>query len=350
MKIVTTLCAALLAAPFLRAQEGGAVPQMPDPKTEAHAPLARLAGTWTTACRMEAMPGVPGMAEPTTWTGTERAELVCNGLWLKCVSESKCHDQQMQGLWLTGYDPGQKKYRGLWVSSMDEPYMECDGSYDADTRTWTYTGTSPQGGFRSVLAVESDDRTVETCYLVGEDGTQTQCMRIERTRKADAGPVDASASMPKPAGEHRAPLADCVGDWNVVTSFSMPGQGAIEEQASERVRPICGGKWLWSDFAGTMMGQPFEGHSLFGYDPVKQQYANVWIDSGSATHALTWGSYDPARKQWTFDGECIDPAGRNARIHQVYRQPDADTRELQMTMTTADGTETMAIHYTRKPK
>lgn len=351
MKIVTTLCAALFAAPFLYAQnEGAAAPPMGDPKTPAHAPLAKLAGTWVTSCQMAAMPGVPGMEEATSWTGTEHAELICNGLWLKCLSENKSGEQAMQGLWLTGYDPKQQKYRGIWVGSMDEPYMECDGTYDAATRSWTYTGESPQGAFRSVLKIEADDHTVETVYSVGEDGKETQCMRMERKRTKGSGPADASASLPKPASEHLERLAAAVGDWNVVTTCTVPGQGEVKEQGTERVQPICGGKWFWSDFTGTMMGQPFEGHSLLGYDTTKQQYVGVWLDSMSPTHALTWGTYDAAKKQWTFTGECIDMAGNLAKIHETYRQPDADTRDLQMTFATTDGTQEMKLHYTRKPK
>jgi hypothetical protein len=355
MKHITIVCAALLAAPFLiaqEAQEGGAAgaPPMGNPKTAAHEPLATLVGTWTISGRMEAMPGVPGMEQPATWTGTEHAALCCNGLWLKCLADGKCGDQVMQSLWLTGYDPKAAKYRGIWVGNNDDPYLECEGSYDAATKTWTYDGASPQGAFRSVMVADRDGHTVETCYLLGEDGKQTEFMRIERTRTGAAAPVDASAAMPKPTAEQIALLAASVGDWDVVTTVPAPGQGDVEDTGTERVRPICGGKWFWSDFDGRMMGRPFEGHSLMGYDPTRQKYVGVWLDSMSPTHALTWGTYDAGKKQWSFAGECIDMAGNTAQIDETYRHTDADTRDLEIAFTSKAGTQTMRMHYTRKPK
>lgn len=350
MKTVTTLCAALFAAPFLFAQQDGAAPSMPNPKTAAHEPFAVLAGSWVTSGTMAAMPGVPGMETETTWTGIERAELICNGLWLKVLGESQCNGQTMHGLWLTGFDPKQKQYRGICVGSMDEPYMECEGSYDAATATWTWTGESPHGPFRSELKVVSEDYTVETVYLVEGDGKEKRCMRMERRRAGDIAVAPASASVPKLDSEPHALLFRAVGDWDVVTTTNVPGQGETQDQGRERVLPICGGKWFWSDFTGSMMGQPFEGHSLTGYDATKQQYVGVWLDSMSPTHALTWGTYDEAQKQWTFTGKCLDMTENVAEIHEVYRQPDANTRELEMTFTSAAGKQQMKMRYTRKPK
>lgn len=354
MKIALMLCAALTATPFLCAQEEKALQQMPNPKTDAHAALAMLAGTWTSIGKMPALPGVPGMEEAKTWTGTEHAELICDGLWLKSVAESECDGEAMQGLWLSGYDPVQKKYRGIWVSSMDEPCMECDGSYDAATKTWTFTGESPMGEFRSIYKVNDADHSVETCYLVDADGKQTECMRIERTRKMSAPTtvatkaIDAAAKIAKWPSEQHALLAAGVGDWKVTSTSIVPGEQPVQETCSERVMPICDGKWFWSDYTGTMMGQPFEGHALTGYDEAKGQYVSFWIDSMSPTHARTQGTYDPASKQWTFRGECTDLAGKPAKIHQTYVQPDANTRDLQMTFETADGKHEMKLHYVRK--
>ncbi len=351
MKIELLLCVACTATPFLGAQEGQA---MPSPKTEAHAALATLAGNWTTTGKTAALPGVPGMEEAKEWTGTEHAELICDGLWLKATADSTCKDEKARGLWLAGFDPTQKKYRGIYVSNMDEPCCEMDGSYDAATKTWTFTGKSPAGEFRSVYRLTDADHSVETCYLVA-DGKQTECMRIDRTRnksalgKVAAAPTPATATTAKwPSAQH-ALLAAGIGDWNVTCTTLVPGQPAVEEKCAERVLPICDGKWFWSDFTGSMMGQPFEGHSLMGYDEGSKQYVSFWIDSYTATHSRTDGTYDAATKQWTFAGEC-DMGGKPAKIHQVYAQKDADTRDLQMTFESADGKQEMKLHYVRKPR
>lgn len=355
MKFESLLCAAFVAVPFVHAQDGKAQ-EMPNPKTEAHAALAMLAGTWTTTGRMPAVPGMPGMEEAKTWVGTERAELICDGLWLKATAESTCDGEAMQGLWLAGYDPLHKKYRLIWVSSMDEPSSEAEGSYDAPTKTWTFRGPSPMGEFVSVYRMTGADQSIETCYLVGEDGKQTECMRIERTRNTSplatigGKPVPASATVAKWPSTQHALLAAGVGEWDATSTCLVPGQEPVVETCSERVTPICSGKWFWSDFTGTMMGQPFEGHSLTGYDEASEQYVAFWIDSTSPTHTRTRGTYDDKTNVWTFRGECVDPAGKPAKIHQTYVQKDADTRDLQMTFETADGKQEMKVRYVRKPR
>jgi hypothetical protein len=353
MKIELMLCAAFVATPFVPAQEDKSAPVMPNPKAAAHEALAMFVGNWTSTGKMAALPDMPGFEAAQDTTGTEHSEIVCDGLWLKTTFQGTDKNGTCEGLWLVGYDPHQAKYRGIWVSGMDEPSMECDGSYDAAKQVWTFTGESPMGPFRSVVTFADADHFTEVVYAAVE-GKDTECMRMERTRsKAAAVPgtklVPASATTAKPSAQH-ALLAAGIGDWNVTSKSMVPGQPVVEEKCSEHVAPICSGKWFWSDFTGSMMGQPYEGHSLTGYDEATKQYVSFWIDSRSATHARTAGTYDPATQRWTFAGECADSACKPAKIHQTYTQKDADARDLQMTFETVDGKHEMRLHYVRKPK
>ena len=59
------------------------------------------------------------------------------------------------------------------------------------------------------------------------------------------------------------------------------------------------------------------------------------------------GSLDEAKKQFTFNGSCLDPQGKPMTIKQLYSLPDADTRSLHMTSNCAEGAHEMKIAYTR---
>jgi hypothetical protein len=350
MRNQSLLVAALFAAsPFLVAQDEkmpAAAPAMPNPKVEAHDALKNLVGSWDSVCKMAAMPGVPGMEKPSETTGTEHAELICNGLWVKSVVNGTYQGQPFQGLWLAGYDPNKKKYTSVWVSSMDEPACTADGTYDEKTKTWTFSGPTPHGEMRSVATFQDADNFTETCYMKGPDGKEVECMQVTRKR-SKSKPVEAAATAAKPSSKELAMLHEGIGQWDAVVKHAMPGAPATEDKATERVFPICNGTWTWSNFTGTMMGMPFEGHALCGYDSKAKKFVSYWIDSCSANASCTTGTHDEAKGVCTFEGTCVDEYGKPASIYQVYTQKDANTRHLKMTFKGEQGSHEMEIVYKR---
>jgi hypothetical protein len=351
-----SLLVAAFLVPLLCAQDDKGKAAMPNPKTKQHEVLAALAGDWTCTCKMAAMPGVPGMEQAKEWTGTEKGELICNGLWLKSSIDSKCKDETFRGVWLAGFDPLKNKYVGVFVTSHDEPSSVMDGTYDEATKTWTFSGKSPMGDFRSQLVFKDKDTSVETCFMKGTDGKESECMQITRTRSkggavakdATAKATDISGKQPAIATSRESTLiADGIGKWDCVVAMKAPGQPASEEKCTENVVAICDGKWAWSDFKGNMMGMPFEGHAIFGYEPATKQFVSYWIDSMSPQVTRTSGTFDAAQKVGTFTGECCDEKGKPMKIQQTLTIKDKNTRQFDMTCTAADGAHEMKITYKR---
>jgi len=350
MHVLSLLSAALFVVPFLAAQDPA---EHPNPKLEQHEALRALAGDWTFTMAMAAMPGVPGMEQPSECAGHEHAELICGGLWLRSAMSATWQGTPWQGVWLCGYDPVAKKYTGIMVSSDDgeSGAHVMDGQFDGKTRTWTWTGTTPMGEVRSAMTFPDADTTVETCFMSGEDGKQKQFMQITRKRAEAPRTVDASASAP-PTGlaKEQQRLLDDVGTWQATVECSMDGQALPTEQGSERIAPICNGRWTWSEFTGRMGGMPFVGHALVGYDRMAKDYVSFWFDSMSAACARTTGSYDEKSRTFTFRGTCTDGNGKPSQISETLTRKDADTRVLRM-QTQCDGKQsTMAITYQRQDK
>ncbi|MCA8965483.1 MAG: DUF1579 family protein [Planctomycetes bacterium] len=351
-----TLLVLALALPPLFAQESApdAAPQMPSPKTAEHDALLPLAGNWTTHSKMAAMPGVPGMEEASEWNGFETAELVCNGLWLKVTGDNKCKDKSCSGIWMLGYDPFAKRYKCVFASDTDDAPGVVDAVRDAAKNTWTFTGDSPMGKFKSVFVVSDKDTTVETIYSITDDGTEHEVMRTERKRHSGAVPKPASATkgagLPADAPAALAALVQDCGTWDAQMKMVMPGAPTMESKCKEVVRPICGGKWTWTDYTGTVMGMPFEGHALTGWDATKQRVVSYWVDSMSAPLMQTEGVYDAAKRSFALKGSCYDEGGQVVPVTQVVKCPSDTERELRMTFGEGEGQHVMTIQYTRVGK
>jgi hypothetical protein len=351
--------AALCMAPVLVAQDDkkappGAGMQMPsDPKTKEHEALKAFVGDWDTTCKMSAMPGVPGMEQPQTSTGPEHSELICNGLFVKSIVNGTFAGKPFQGLMVLGYDPHQKKYTSVWVDNQEGCSCTGTATHDAQKKTWEFSGQTPHGPMRSVIAFSDADNSKETCYMKGPDGKEAVTMEITRKRAkaaAAAGATAAKTAPKAPTPEHEQ-LLKSVGEWDAAMKMHMvPGQPPMEAKCTETVVPVCHGHWLWTDYRGQVMGAPFEGHGLVGYDTNKKQYVSFWFDSMSAPYMASTGTCDPATKTVKMTGKGVDESGKPMTTDETITWKDENTRVLNMEFKTDQGPMKMEITYTRKGK
>ena len=360
-----TVAALFAATSLLSAQEpSGRPPEksaaqaeqaaMPDPKQPEHEALRTLAGTWHSKVRMAAMPGVPGMEKPSEAEGIEHAELVCGGLWLQWTSEGEFNGQPFQGLWLAGYDPFEKQYVSVWADSNEAKPTEITGTYDAAKNRWEWRGTGEFGAMRSEIVWQDADTMVETSWLTPPGGDEVQTMQATRTRsKAKSATTAVTEATLRDVAKDSPALAALhadIGTWQAtVRSTVDPAAPPTEEKGRERVTPICGGKYTWSNFSGSMMGAPFEGHALVGYDPTEQEFVCYWIDSMSPTWARTTGKFEPDADSLTMTGRCRCPDGRMMRMTEVMTREGENSRSRRMEFEVEGepGKHVMEIDYVR---
>ncbi|MCU0863206.1 MAG: DUF1579 domain-containing protein [Planctomycetes bacterium] len=335
---------------------------MPNPKTPQHERLAAFAGTWRTETKMAAMPGVPGMEAASEMVGVERAELVCNGLWLKVAGDGTYQGQACSGLWLLGYDSIAKTYQCLAASNMDDAPCCVDGRHDEATKVWHFHGNSPMGPFRSELVFETPDRSVEVGFTKRDDGKETEFLRIVRTRvtgaaaaSAGTAPAEtvASETVPSETKKLAPPLAAMhadFGTWDADFTMEMPGAPPMQSKCREVVGPVCGGKWSWSTFTGAMMGAPFEGHCLVGFDAKTEQMVSFWIDSMSGAWMRTDGAYDAGKRTCTMSGTCYDQQGQRQKVASTATSVGKDARTLRTVFGEGAGQSVMTIVYRRAGK
>jgi uncharacterized caspase-like protein len=158
-----------------------------------------------------------------------------------------------------------------------------------------------------------------------------------------------AASAPSGAGD-ADPLKLDEGTWDArVETFVQPGAAPTVTRATERNTFACGGRWLVTNFEGTVMGMAFRGNGIAGWDAGRRTYANLWVDSMSPGPSRGTATFDAASRTWTVWMEAIDSSGEPMRGKAVARY-EGQTRLYSLYMVGADGREvlTMRTTYTRR--
>ncbi len=118
------------------------------------------------------------------------------------------------------------------------------------------------------------------------------------------------------------------GEWDTTTGI----MGMPPEQGTQTIEWILGGRYIQSTVSGTVMGKPFEGHGLMGYDNYKKKYTSVWCDSHSTALLTSEGLADQTGNVITLFGtmdEWLDGTHDKA-VKYVYRIVDQDTYEFEI--------------------
>jgi hypothetical protein len=90
----------------------------------------------------------------------------------------------------------------------------------------------------------------------------------------------------------------------------MGGAGSGEPATSSgkaTYRWLMEGRWLAQDYSGDMMGMPFTGFALTGYDNFHRQYVGLWIDSMSTALVTMEGGIDRTGKRIELFGRMDEP-------------------------------------------
>jgi len=154
-----------------------------------------------------------------------------------------------------------------------------------------------------------------------------------------------AAGTPGPA--HKA-LDALVGNWKAeVKCWQEPGGQPQVSQGTAKADWTLNGRFLEEEFKGEMMGKPFRGISLMGYDNTKQTFNSVWVSDMQTSMFVSEGRGENGNKVITLEGKANCPAtGRkDVPMKTVFRVINPDKHVFEM----YDGnTKTMEITYTRQ--
>lgn len=109
-----------------------------------------------------------------------------------------------------------------------------------------------------------------------------------------------------PGAAHKV-LNAYTGEWQVHTKMWMqPGAPPMESDGTAVAAWILGGRYVEMTVHSTMMGQPFEGRAITGYDNLKKAYTSFWVDNMGTGMTTSSGSASADGKTFTFEGKMDD--------------------------------------------
>ncbi|MBI5443425.1 MAG: DUF1579 domain-containing protein [Deltaproteobacteria bacterium] len=149
-----------------------------------------------------------------------------------------------------------------------------------------------------------------------------------------------------PSAPHQL-LASLAGAWTTrTTAWMEPGQPPVEGTGTCHQKMLLGGRYLQQEYAGEMMGKPFEGVNLLGYDNFTKKYQSVWIDSMSTGVYYFEGAASADGRTITQESHYEDPVRGPMTWRSVMRIVDNDALEYEMFVTPEGGAEEKMMEMT----
>ena len=94
-------------------------------------------------------------------------------------------------------------------------------------------------------------------------------------------------------GETHKMLAKSNGTWKGEMTMWMAADAPPSTATAIMVnKMIMGGRYQVSETKGNMMGMPFEGKGLMGYDNIRKIFQSTWVDNMSTGVMYMEGPYD----------------------------------------------------------
>jgi hypothetical protein len=162
--------------------------------------------------------------------------------------------------------------------------------------------------------------------------------------------MEAYTKAGTPGAPHKA-LAAQAGTYEAkVKSWHEPGKPPTEESATATRTMALDGRVMVEDFKGSMMGMPFTGHGMRGYDNVTGKHWSTWMDSMSTGVMVSEGTCD-AKGACSFKGSWNDPIKKapvSARMTSRWTSPTVEVFEMYGPGRDGKEMKMMEITYTRK--
>jgi hypothetical protein len=187
------------------------------------------------------------------------------------------------------------------------------------------------------------------CLLVMASPTMAKDKKAEKQMDPQAM-MELWKKLAMPGEPHKL-FASLAGNWTTTTKEWMePGKPPTESTGTADMKMLLDGRFLYQEYHGQMMGQPFSGIGIDAYDNMSKKYVTAWMDSMGTGIFIMEGTASPDGKTITLRGSHPEPDGGRTTHRAVWKIVDNNTQTFDMYGAHKGGKETkmLEIVYTRK--
>ena len=190
-----------------------------------------------------------------------------------------------------------------------------------------------------------------TSHLLSQDEAEKAQEGMPAMSAEDLAHMQEYMKLTQPGEPHKH-LHHYVGVWDTVTKVWMGGPGTppMESTGTSTFTSVLGGRWVMEEHTGTMMGMPYLGKGMMGYDNYKNLYVGTWYSNMSTEMLQMVGARNPKTGVVTMYGVMDEPqlSVHGRTIKYVIKQTDDDhfTFEI-IDLHASDDYKVIEITYTR---
>lgn len=162
--------------------------------------------------------------------------------------------------------------------------------------------------------------------------------------------VEAYQKAGTPGDEHKK-LTAMAGTYDLtIKAWHAPNTPPTTDPGTATRKMILGDRVMVEEVSSQMMGMPFSGQGLHGFENVTGKYWSTWNDSMSTGLMVSEGTCD-ASMSCTYTGTYNDPVSKKPLTSRMTtRWTDANTEVFEMYGPGPDGKETKMMEITYRKR
>jgi hypothetical protein len=138
-----------------------------------------------------------------------------------------------------------------------------------------------------------------------------------------------SAAETPPPVDIYAPIAMEQGTWDADVTFYENDKPASKGTGVQINTLLVNGHWITNDFRmpATDEFPAYQGHGVWGYDPVAKTYVDTWVDTNDLSVRTDYGYWQPKEQIMTWSSKQDDGKGHFVD-YRMIEEFKGDTRIL----------------------
>lgn len=169
---------------------------------------------------------------------------------------------------------------------------------------------------------------------------------MQETKRDMQAMMEIYSKLANPGFPHQQ-MAKLAGSWTTRTkAWTGPDEPPVETTGTCEQKMLLDGRYLQQEYTGEMMGKPFRGINVIGYDNHYRKFVSTWIDSMSTGIYYFEGSASGDVRTITQECSYNDPVRGPVVWRSITKIIDDNTLEYEMYLIPKGGPEEKAMEMT----